>query len=100
VKIFKAAEIIPKVIGPILDLRKNTSIFRPITKCPICNSLLEKQKGEVDQYCTNVSCPARTVASMVHFTSRKAMNVEDLSEMNIKKLYDANIIKSISDIYK
>jgi DNA ligase (NAD+) len=100
VNVYKAAEIIPKVMGPILDKRPNsTKIFKPISNCPICNSLLEQQPEEVDQYCTNVSCPARIIQSLVHFTSKKAMNIEDLSERNIKKLYDAGIIKSIQDIY-
>jgi DNA ligase (NAD+) len=101
VKIFKAAEIIPKVMEPILNKRpSNTVEFTPITHCPICHALLEKQAEEVDQYCTNVSCPARIVQSMIHFTSKKAMNIEDLSEKNIQKMYDANIITKIQDIYQ
>jgi DNA ligase (NAD+) len=101
VKVFKAAEIIPKVMGPVIDKRPaNTISFVPITHCPICNSLLEKQDEEVDQYCTNISCPARIVQSMIHFTSKKAMNIEDLSEKNLQKLYDAKIITKIQDIYQ
>jgi DNA ligase (NAD+) len=101
VRIFKAAEIIPKVIGPVLNKRpSNTIPFTPIKQCPICHSLLEKQENEVDQYCTNVSCSARIVQSMIHFTSKKAMNIEDLSEKNLQKLYDAKIINQIQDIYK
>jgi DNA ligase (NAD+) len=101
VKIFKAAEIIPKVMGPVLNKRPiNTISFIPITHCPRCNALLEKQLGEIDQYCTNTSCPARILQSMIHFTSKKAMNIEDLSEKNLQKLYDANIINKIQDIYK
>jgi DNA ligase (NAD+) len=100
VKVFKAAEIIPKVMGPILSKRTNdVKVFHPISHCPICNSLLEKQNNEVDQYCTNVSCPARIVQSMIHFTSKKAMNIEDLSQRNLQKLYDAKIITTIQDIY-
>jgi DNA ligase (NAD+) len=101
VQIFKAAEIIPKVMGPVLTKRPEGAMsFTSITHCPICNTLLEKQIAEVDQYCTNVSCPARIVQSMIHFTSKKAMNIEDLSEKNLQKLYDANIIRCIQDIYK
>jgi DNA ligase (NAD+) len=100
VKVFKAAEIIPKVMGPVLNKRVDgVKLFLPIAHCPICNSLLEKQKDEVDQYCTNVSCPARIVQSMIHFTSKKAMNIEELSQRNLQKLYDAKIITKIQDIY-
>jgi DNA ligase (NAD+) len=88
-------------MGPVLNKRPVDAIsFIPITHCPICNALLEKQEGEVDQYCTNVSCPARIVQSMIHFTSKKAMNIEDLSEKNIQKMYDAKIIVKIQDIYR
>ncbi|GHU47611.1 hypothetical protein FACS1894218_2390 [Bacilli bacterium] len=100
IKVFKAAEIIPKVIGPILDKRpNNTKEFQPIRECPICHSVLEKRDDEVDQYCTNISCSARIVQSMIHYTSKKAMNIEDLSEKNLQKLYDHNIVTSIQDIY-
>jgi DNA ligase (NAD+) len=101
VKVFKAGEIIPKVIGPVLEKRtEDTKIFQPISNCPICHSLLEKQKEEVDQYCTNTSCHARIVQSIVHFASKKAMNIEDLSDKNIQKLFDSKIINNIQDIYR
>jgi DNA ligase (NAD+) len=87
-------------MGPVLNKRPNDAKpFTPITHCPICKTLLEKQPEEVDQYCTNVSCPSRIVQSMIHFTSKKAMNIEDLSERNLQKLYDAKIITKIQDIY-
>ncbi|MDR3163657.1 MAG: NAD-dependent DNA ligase LigA [Mycoplasmataceae bacterium] len=100
VKVFKAGDIIPKIMGPVLEKRAETTSFKPITHCPVCGSLLEKQISEVDQYCTNTSCPARIVQSLIHFCSKKAMNIEDLSEKNIQKLYDLGILHSISDIYK
>jgi DNA ligase (NAD+) len=60
---------------------------------------LEKQENEVDQYCTNISCKARIIQSMIHFCSKKAMNIEDLSDKNLEKLYEANLITSIDEIY-
>jgi DNA ligase (NAD+) len=100
VSIFKAGEIIPKVIGPILTKRpQNTIPFKPIQYCPICHTLLEKQDGEVDQYCTNISCPSRIIQSLIHFCSKAAMNIDDLSEGTLQKLFDAKIITRISDIY-
>jgi DNA ligase (NAD+) len=101
VNIFKAAEIIPKVLSVNLNKRKPDAIlFQPITHCPICNSVLEKQPDEVDQYCNNISCKARIIQSMIHFCSKKAMNIEDLSDKNIQKLFDADIITHIPDIYR
>ncbi len=100
VKIFKAGEIIPKVIEPVLSLRPDVSFpFVPINFCPSCNSLLEKTNGEVDQYCINSSCKDRIVLSIVHFASRDAMNINGLSEKIIQKLYNNKFISNISDLY-
>ncbi|MDE6477017.1 MAG: hypothetical protein K2L48_02355 [Mycoplasmoidaceae bacterium] len=74
--------------------------FKPIITCPVCGSLLEQQDGEVDQYCTNTSCPSRILQSMIHFCEKKAMNIEELSEKNLQKLYDTKLILSIQDIYR
>lgn len=101
VQVFKAGEIIPKVLGPVLSERKDElKAFKPILTCPICGSLLEKQDDEVDQYCTNTSCPSRILQSMIHFCEKKAMNIEELSEKNLDKLSQAKLICSIQDIYQ
>lgn len=100
VQVIKAAEIIPKVIGLADREPLPTTPFQPITTCPICHGKLEKQAGEVDQYCINVLCPARIIESLTHYTSRDAMDIESLSEMTIRKLYDNGFIQSIVDIYK
>jgi DNA ligase (NAD+) len=100
VKVFKAGEIIPKVIGPVLSERKNDlAVFTPISKCPFCGSLLEKQNNEIDQYCTNIACPERIIFSLVHFCSKECFDISDLSEKNIKKLYEKKIINKIQDLY-
>ncbi len=101
VQVFKAGEIIPKVLGPVTSLRKEElPKFKPIITCPVCGSLLEQQEGEVDQYCTNTSCPSRILQSMIHFCEKKAMNIEELSEKNLQKLYDTKLVLSIQDIYR
>lgn len=100
VEIFKAGEIIPKVVGPILSLRKKDSVpFKPIEVCPICGSKLEKQENEIDQYCVNASCEAKLVRGIVHFASRECMNIEGLSDKIIEKFYINNIVCSIADLY-
>ena len=100
VQIFKAGEIIPKVIGPNISKRpKDAKIFVPPLNCPICGSKLEKVEGEVDQYCVNIDCPARVLLNIVHFADRDAMNIEGLSNKIIEKLWDVNVIRNIIDIY-
>ena len=102
VKIFKAGDIIPKVIEPDLTRRNEneTKTFIPITNCPVCGSVLEKNEGEVDQYCINVNCQSRIVSSIIHFASREAMNIDGLSTRIIEKLYAQKLIANIVDLYK
>lgn len=100
VVIYKAAEIIPYVKQAIIEKRPNDSKpFEPIKICPICGSKLEKVEGEVDQYCINTSCPARILASIIHYSSKTAMDIEGLSEKTIQKFFDLGFLKSIPDIY-
>ena len=100
VKIFKAGEIIPKVIGPNLKLRPNdTKPYVSPLNCPICGSKLEKVEGEVDQYCVNIDCPARGLLNIVHFADRDAMNIDGLSNKIIEKFWDNNIVKNIIDLF-
>jgi len=96
----KAGEIIPEVVGPIMSLRKNSSkMFEMISECPKCNHELVQPKGEVDHYCINPVCPAKIVASIIHFASRSAMNIDGLGDKIVKQLYDESIINNVSDIY-
>ncbi len=100
VQIFKAGEIIPKVIGPNLKKRDNKAkAFIPPTNCPICGSKLEKVEGEVDQYCVNIDCPARVLLNIVHFADRDAMNIDGLSNKILEKLWDINAVRNIIDLY-
>lgn len=100
VQIFKAGEIIPKVIGPNIKKRDNKAkAFVPPTNCPICGSKLEKVEGEVDQYCVNIDCPARVLLNIVHFADRDAMNIDGLSNKILEKLWDINAVRNIIDLY-
>lgn len=100
VQIFKAGEIIPKVIGPNMKKRDNKAkAFVPPTNCPICGSKLEKVEGEVDQYCVNIDCPARVLLNIVHFADRDAMNIDGLSNKILEKLWDINAVRNIIDLY-
>lgn len=100
VTIYKAAEIIPYVKSAKIEKRDSSSKpFKPIIKCPVCNSDLEKRKGEIDQYCVNTSCPARILASIIHFCSKTAMDIEGLSEKTLQKFFNEGYIKTIPDIY-
>jgi len=96
----KAGDIIPEVVAPIESLRKASAIpFEMITSCPECQQELSRPAGEVDHYCLNPLCPAKTIASLIHFASRNAMNIDGLGEKIVAQLYDAKLLRTIPDIY-
>ncbi|MDD2505268.1 MAG: NAD-dependent DNA ligase LigA [Bacilli bacterium] len=97
----KAGDVIPEVVKPVLSKRtgKEKDYIMP-SNCPICTTKLEKTKSEIDLICPNKLCPARNIESLIHFSSRKAMNLEGLGERIIEDFYNMNIIKSFSDIYE
>lgn len=96
----KGGEIIPKIVGIELSLRSVNSdpIAFPL-ECPSCKSLLYREDGEVAYYCpNNSSCPPQIIASIEHYCSRKAANINIGSE-TIKALYKAGLVSCISDLY-
>jgi DNA ligase (NAD+) len=97
----KGGEIIPKIIGVDLTMRKQGSVpLRYITNCPECNSPLERKEGEAVHYCPNAAgCPTQVKGRMEHFVSRKAMNIDSLGAETIDQLYEAGLLKNIADIY-
>lgn len=100
VEIYKAGDIIPKIIKPVLKKREKDNLeFEMPLKCPGCNGLLTKFENEVDQYCLNKNCEEKIIQQIVHFCSRDAMNIEGISEALVRKLYDNNLVKSIKDLY-
>jgi len=96
----KAGDIIPEVVAPIENLRKkDVHPFEMITNCPECKEELTRPAGEVDHYCLNPVCSAKIIASLIHFASRNAMNIDGLGEKIVTQLFDAKLLTSISDIY-
>ena len=100
VSIRKAGDVIPEVVGPIVDRRSGTEKeFVMIKKCPICGNELSLSKTGIDYFCNNDECPKRNIESLIHFVSRKAMNIDGLGERIIEDFYNMGIIKEIEDIY-
>ncbi len=97
----KSGEIIPKVIRALPERR---DIFaRPVeppANCPECDTPLIQAPGEVGRYCPNYRhCPPQVIGRLEHFVSRKAMNIQGLGEKILKKLYEAGLVKTFSDLY-
>ena len=99
VVIHKAGDVIPEVVEPVLERRKDVSHLVMITECPICHSELIKSASGIDVLCPNNHCPARKIEGLIHFVSRPAMNIDGLGEAIIEDFYNSNIISRIEDIY-
>lgn len=98
----KGGEIIPKITGveaSVRDLFAEKVQF--ITHCPECGTALIRDEGEAAHYCPNEAhCPPQIKGKMVHFVSRKAMNIDGLGEETIDLLYRKGLARNIADLYR
>ena len=100
VSIRKAGDVIPEVVEVKKERRTGNEIpFKMITHCPICGSLLQKKKDQVDSFCFNEKCPARKVEGFIHFISRPAMNIDGFGARIMEDFYNFGFIGSVADIY-
>lgn len=100
VSIRKAGDVIPEVVEAKLERRTGEETeFKMITNCPICGSVLEKKKDQVDHYCMNPACPARKSEALIHFCSRKAMNIDGLGIEIMEDFFNLGFVTKIPDIY-
>jgi len=96
----KGGDVIPKVIGPVLEKRPpGSKPWVMPTTCPFCGSVLSKPEEEVVWRCENASCPARLRRSLEHFASRRAMNIEGLGESLTAQLLESGLVKDFADLY-
>jgi DNA ligase (NAD+) len=96
----KGGEIIPKVIGPVLDAREgDPPKWHMPDACKFCRSRLIKPDDEVVWRCENVSCPARIRRGLLHFASRRAMNIEGLGESLVDQLVTVGLVRDYADLY-
>ena len=102
VSVEKGGEIIPKITAVDLSQRKEEyQKVAFITRCPECGTELVNIEGETAWYCPNtLGCPPQIKGRIEHFISRKAMNIESLGEGKVEVLFDNNLIKDYSDLYK
>jgi len=100
VLIERSGDVIPKVVAVMKERR--TGQEKPFvfpTRCPICQTPVFKPKGEVVSRCINPSCPARLREAILHFASRRAMNIEGLGEALVDQLMAKKLIKGIPDLF-
>jgi DNA ligase (NAD+) len=96
----RAGEVIPYVIGPVVDARKGKEKkYKPPSKCPACGQPAEHFEGEVAWYCVNAACPAQLLRNVEHFVSRGAMDIVGMGEKIVEKLVETGAVEDVADIY-
>jgi DNA ligase (NAD+) len=96
----RAGDVIPYVIGPIIDLRTGKEEpYKPPQNCPTCGQAVEHLTGEVAWYCVNTSCPAQLIRNLEHFASRGAMEIVGLGIKIVEQLVSADLVRDVADIY-
>jgi DNA ligase (NAD+) len=100
VRLKRAGEVIPYVIGPVEAARHGDERpFQPPQVCPACGEPVENIPGEVDWYCVNAACPEQLIRNLEHFVSRGAMDIVGLGIKIVEQLVSAGLIKDVADLY-
>ena len=98
--VYKAGDIIPAVLRVVESKRVSEEKLDIPTNCPSCDSKLLHFEDEVALRCINPRCPAQIKEGLIHFASRDAMNISGLGPSVVEKLFAANLVKDVADIYR
>ena len=98
----RAGDVIPEVVSVLLDKRvTEAEIFTMPRICPVCGSSAAREDGEADYRCTGgLFCGAQRKEAILHFAHRRAVEVDGLGDKLVEQLVDANIIRTLPDLYK
>ena len=101
VTVIRAGDVIPRVVGPVLELRKGKRLreYTLPTTCPVCGAAVDHPEGEPTARCTNASCPAQLVERLRHFASRGAMDIEGVGDQLAAALVETKLVNDVSDVY-
>lgn len=98
--VYKSGDIIPAVLRVVESKRISEEKLDIPSNCPSCDSQLHHFEDEVALRCVNPDCPAQIMGSLIHFASRDAMNITGLGPSIVEKLFAANLVKDVADIYR
>ena len=98
VLIERAGEVIPKLVKVVKPAKKPAGV-EPPKKCPVCGAKVVKEAELVAYYCENPSCPAQVKGSILHFSSRAAVDIQGLGEQVVEALVDSGRVRDYSDLY-
>jgi len=97
----RAGDVIPAVVEVLSDRRSGREL--PVNfpaACPACGSRIGRESGEVAWRCTSLSCPAQLKEHILHFASRRAMDVEGLGVRLVDQLVERNLVRTVADLYR
>ncbi|MDQ0475826.1 DNA ligase (NAD+) [Chryseobacterium sp. MDT2-18] len=97
----KGGEIIPKIVGINLEKRNpENKEIQYITHCPECGTELVRIEDQAIHFCPNdLHCPPQVIGRMIHYVSRKALNIDNLGAETIEQLYRAKLVENPADFY-
>ena len=98
----RAGDVIPEVVGVVAERRPDGTVpWRMPTQCPVCGSEIVREEGEAVWRCSGeLTCPAQRKESIIHFASRRAMDIEGLGERFVEDLSDLGFVQHVADLYK
>ncbi len=101
VLIERAGDVIPQIVNSRPELRKGNEQNIEFPKhCPICKSTLFKEQDEAVWRCVNIECEAQVIEKIIHFVSKDAMDIKSFGEANVRKFYEAGLLKDIPGVYQ
>ena len=99
--VHKAGDVIPEVVGPVLDKRPADSVDWHMPEvCPVCGSPVVHEDGEVAYRCVSIDCSAQLKERLLHWVSRGCMDVDGLGDEIVDKMIAAGLIHDVADFYQ
>jgi DNA ligase (NAD+) len=98
----RAGDVIPEIVAVVIERRpESTHAFEMPRRCPVCDSAVTREEGEVDAYCSGeLFCPAQRKQALLHFAGRRAMDIEGLGDKIVEQLVDKAMLQSAADLYR
>ena len=98
--VHKAGDVIPEVVGPVLELRpEGAPEFRMPETCPSCGSPVVREEGEVAYRCVSIDCPAQATERLIHWGSRTAMDIDGLGDELVGRMVEQGLLADVADFY-
>lgn len=98
--VHKAGDVIPEVVGPVLELRPEGSVdWEMPSVCPSCGSSVIREEGEVAYRCVSIDCPAQATERLIHWGSRNAMDIDGLGDEIVSRMVEQGLLTDVADFY-